>query len=78
MDCLTPPLEFVPIEEWFCPTCRHCHPTAADGRGAVVGVQDEEEVRGSSGSRAPRTREPRGSDLIFSETRGTWIKREGR
>ena len=21
MECLTPPLEFVPIEEWYCPTC---------------------------------------------------------
>ena len=26
MDCLTPPLEEVPHNEWFCPTCIVNHP----------------------------------------------------
>lgn len=21
MECLTPPVEFVPLDEWFCPAC---------------------------------------------------------
>ncbi|XP_032894500.1 PHD and RING finger domain-containing protein 1-like isoform X2 [Amblyraja radiata] len=37
LDCLTPALHTVPVEEWFCPECAESNPTAA-----VEEIDDEE------------------------------------
>ena len=49
MECLTPPVEFVPLEEWFCPMCAS-HEDGQEGE-----EQKEEEL-----TAAPRTRTTRG------------------
>ena len=55
MECLTPAVEYVPLEEWFCPACASCENDQEE--------QPEEKdrrVREAPRARATRGR-PRGS-----------------
>ena len=36
MDCLTPPLECVPLDEWFCPDCELSRDDGMIGNGAIL------------------------------------------
>ena len=55
MECLTPPVEFVPLEEWFCPAC-------ASHEDAEEEQHEDEEVHEREAPRARATRgRPRGS-----------------
>lgn len=60
MECLTPPVEYVPIDEWYCPACSsqlesHEHPEELPGEGhAEDGLRDVPRVRATRGR-------PRGS-----------------
>ena len=36
MDCLTPPLECVPLDEWFCPDCEPSRDDGLIGNGAIL------------------------------------------
>lgn len=59
MECLTPPVEFVPIEEWYCPTCS----TQQEGYGNPEGFPQEGHREGGL-REVPRGRprgRPRGS-----------------
>ena len=51
MDCLTPPAEFVPLDEWFCPSC-----------SSYQEPEEQEDDRPRELTRARTTRgRPRGS-----------------
>lgn len=51
MDCLTPPAEFVPLDEWFCPSC-----------SSYQEPEEQEDDRPTELTRARTTRgRPRGS-----------------
>jgi len=60
MECLTPPLEYVPIDEWYCPACSsqlesHQDPVELPGEERI-----QEGPRDVPRARATRGR-PRGS-----------------
>ncbi|XP_028814567.1 PHD and RING finger domain-containing protein 1 isoform X2 [Denticeps clupeoides] len=53
MECLTPPLDAVPVEEWFCPEC------AANSRNGGGAVGDSNERPSTSRSRSSTSRPTR-------------------
>ena len=59
MECLTPPVEYVPIDEWFCPACSSRLQSHEDPEELPEG-RIEEGLRDVPRVRATRGR-PRGS-----------------
>ncbi|KAK5618972.1 hypothetical protein CRENBAI_006053 [Crenichthys baileyi] len=53
MECLTPPLDAVPVEEWFCP---ECEANNRQSRGSVEEISDTESM---SSTPRPATSRPR-------------------
>ena len=53
MECLTPPVEFVPLDEWFCPAC-------TSREDAEEEQHEDEEVLEVREREAPRARVTRG------------------
>ncbi|KAM4618565.1 uncharacterized protein phrf1 [Polymixia lowei] len=55
MECLTPPLDAVPVEEWFCPECE------ANNRHSRGSVEELSETESLSASARPTTSRSRSS-----------------
>ncbi|XP_076042693.1 uncharacterized protein LOC143026341 isoform X3 [Oratosquilla oratoria] len=76
LECLTPPLDFVPIEEWFCPTCAlSITDTVREVSAAQPSTSQATEGPSSSSSSQRRTSSRRGERLI-PRTRATERIRE--
>ncbi|XP_041650492.1 PHD and RING finger domain-containing protein 1 [Cheilinus undulatus] len=52
MECLTPPLDSVPVEEWFCPECESNN---RNSRGSAEQVSDTESLPSSAGPTTSRS-----------------------
>ncbi|XP_028263835.1 PHD and RING finger domain-containing protein 1 isoform X2 [Parambassis ranga] len=57
MECLTPPLHSVPVEEWFCP---ECEPNSHQSRRSAEEVSDTDNVPSTARS-ATRRSQPHGA-----------------
>lgn len=60
MECLTPPVEYVPVEEWYCPGCSTQPESHEDPEELPEEEHMEEGLREVPRPRATRGR-PRGS-----------------
>ena len=60
MECLTPPVEYVPIDEWYCPACSSQLESHEDPEELPEVEHIEEDLRDIQRVRATRGR-PRGS-----------------
>ena len=60
MECLTPPVEYVPIDEWYCPACSSQLESHEDPEELPEVERIEEGLRDIPRVRATRGR-PRGS-----------------
>ena len=70
MECLTPPVEYVPVEEWYCPGCSaHSHEDAEE--------LPEEEHREEGLREVPRARATRGRPRGSTARRVSVLGRTG-
>lgn len=65
MECLTPPLDAVPVEEWFCP---ECEANNRQSRGSATEISDTESLPSTTRSASSRPRTHAGHIRAIART----------